>query len=455
MSTKVALPADAALPHLARALDADTMAPAFAELLHGRWRLLGCHVDRVKYRPGRNCTLSYELKLSDAVGTLYTQRVAARLCSGDAARRHARALAQSLRPSPAGPAVHLWPEMDLLTWWWPNDAKLAATRVLADRQTLQRDVLPPLVAVLSGGEGRLTDHRMAVAQYVPEHRVTARFDLTWREGTRTVQRTVYGKASMEPDDGTAHRYLAALQSGAAWQAGALRTPAALLWQPEFGLHWQAAVPGTPWMDLTPAHALSLSGSLGGQLAALHATPVVAERAMTQEMLAQRLHEVLDVLHRALPASRPMLDRAASSLEGGLRTWRALPPVTLHGDLHPGNVLVAEDRLALIDLDGLRRGPAVLELGSWQAEGIYRAVLEGAAPMRDRAQWTALLDGYAAAGGTRPAADALAWATAWNLLTQRAWRCVVNLKPGRLAIAPTLVAMAAELGAASTLETARC
>ena len=30
---------------------------------------------------------------------------------------------------------------------------------------------------------------------------------------------------------------------------------------------------------------------------------------------------------------------------------------------------------------------------------------------------------------------LAWATAWSLLTQRAWRCVVNLKPGRWAIAP--------------------
>jgi hypothetical protein len=54
---------------------------------------------------------------------------------------------------------------------------------------------------------------------------------------------------------------------------------------------------------------------------------------------------------------------------------------------------------------------------------------------------------------RPPA-ALAWSTAWNLLTQRAWRCVVNLKPGRFAIAPRLVALAgAELADASLPEAA--
>ena len=35
-------------------------------------------------------------------------------------------------------------------------------------------------------------------------------------------------------------------------------------------------------------------------------------------------------------------------------------------------------------------------------------------------------GRADAGGTRPQLRKLAWATAWNLLCQRAWRCVVNL-----------------------------
>ena len=108
---------------------------------------------------------------------------------------------------------------------------------------------------------------------------------------------------------------------------------------------------------------------------------------------------------------------------------------------------------LIDLDGLRRGPALLELGAWVADGIYRAVLDGAPPLRDAPAWRALLDGYGRAGGRVPVDAALAWSAAWSLLTQRAWRCVVNLKPGRFAIAPSLVVLAARLADASSLEAA--
>jgi hypothetical protein len=59
------LPQDAALPHLARALDSVAMAPVFADALHGP-KLLSCEVVRVKYRPTRSCSVSYRLRLSDA-----------------------------------------------------------------------------------------------------------------------------------------------------------------------------------------------------------------------------------------------------------------------------------------------------------------------------------------------------------------------------------------------------
>jgi Ser/Thr protein kinase RdoA (MazF antagonist) len=124
---------------------------------------------------------------------------------------------------------------------------------------------------------------------------------------------------------------------------------------------------------------------------------------------------------------------------------------LHGDLHPRNVLADGDQLALIDLDDVHRGPALLELGAWVAEGMYRAVLEGDAPTRDQQAWQGLLDGYVEAGGVRPMPQALAWACAWNLLCQRAWRCVVNLKPGRFAIAPRLITLAADIARSQSLE----
>jgi thiamine kinase-like enzyme len=126
---------------------------------------------------------------------------------------------------------------------------------------------------------------------------------------------------------------------------------------------------------------------------------------------------------------------------------------LHGDLHARNILVDGGQLAFIDLDGLQRGPAALELGGWIAGSMYRALLDDAAPARESAAWQALLDAYAGAGGTAPESHELALATAWNLLCQRAWRCVVNLKLGRYAIAPRLIELAHDIAHERHLEAA--
>jgi len=449
------LPQDQALPHLAQALDEAAMGEVFADAVraHGA-QLESCRIERIKYRPRRNCTLSYRLQLRNSAADLaFEQRVTARLCGGgDSARRAARAGEARLVPSIAGPALRLLPALDMLTWWWPNDAKLAAPRVLADARALRERVLPELVAALSAGRGSLVDHDLEIAQYVPERRLCVRMDVRWHAGGDLVEQRVYAKAGREPDGVTAHAVLRALQASPAWRTGQLRTPRALLWQRAFDLHWQQAMPGSAMLDLAPAEAARLAAPLGAQLAALHGTPVPVAPELTRASLRARLTEVTKVLGDALPGSHGALQRAAARLSSDLSGLAGVP-VTLHGDLHPRNILADGERLALIDLDDLCRGPATLEFGAWVAEGMYRAVLDNAAPARDRTAWQALLDGYADAGGTVPRPRDLAWATAWNLLCQRAWRCVVNLKPGRFAIAPCLIALASEVAGKHSLEAA--
>ena len=454
MTTVHQLPKDQTLPYLAQALDGASMSRVFADLVRGHGaQLEGCCVERIKYRPRRNCTLLYRLHLRDgATGVAFEQRVAARLCGGgESARRAARAGVTSLQFSRAGPALRLLPTLDMLTWWWPNDAKLAAPQLLADADALRERVLPELVAVLSHGRGTLVDHQLEIAQYVPEQRLCARVDLRWHIDGQSVEQRVFAKNSCEPGGATAHALLRTLQASPAWRAGRLRTPRALLWQPAFDLHWQEGLPGCALLDLPPLEAARLAAPLGAQLAALHATPVAAAPELTLESLRARLAEVTEVLGEVLPDSRSTLLWGAKHLSAGMRWLDGAELVTLHGDLHPRNILADGGQVALIDLDGLCHGPALLELGAWGAESIYRALLEGAAPMRDRAACQALLDGYAHTGGACPQPRALAWATAWNLLTQRAWRCVVNLKPGRLALAPRLIALAGAIAAAQSLE----
>ena len=454
MSATPQWPDDPVLAQMPRAVDADAMAAAFGELLqpHGT-RVHACEVERIKYRPGRNCTLSYLLRLRrQGSGSVFEQRVSARLCSaGDSARRHASAAARPHQASPAGPSLAMLPSLDMLTWWWPNDARLSAPQVLADAPLLRTQVLPAVLTALGGSAARLIGHDIEIAQYVPEQRLTARVDLRWAAGAAEHTQRVYAKASREPDGAIAHRILRTLQQSPAWRTGRLCTPMALLWQAEAGLHWQTGVPGQALLDLPAEQAARLSATLGAQLAALHTTPVDVARTLDTPTLVARLDEVSTTLHAALPGARADLADAAAHLSRGLHWLSGAPLASLHGDLHPRNVLAEGERLSIIDLDGLRRGPALLELGGWVADGIYRAVLDGAEPLRDAPNWQALLAAYAAAGGNHPAPAALAWATAWMLLTQRAWRCVVNLKPGRFAIAPHLVTLAARLACAPRLD----
>jgi len=442
-------PQDAVLPQLAAALDPAAMAEAFAGVLalHGV-RVEACRVERVKYRPGRNATVAYCLALRDAGCNAFEQHVAARLCAPGDADRTVRASVAALGPSRAGPALHWLPALDMLTWWWPNDRKLNAPRALSDPAVLRAQVLPALMPALGARAADVHDCALQVVQYVPELRLCARADLRWHAGGEPQARRVYGKASREQHGAIAHGLLAQLQASPAWRAGRLHTPRALLWHAPSESYWQEGLPGTPLLDAPAALREACAPALGAQLAALHATPTATPREITPAGLRQRLDEVVRVLSPLLGGAVPA---AAQAL---LAAWPALGmrSSTLHGDFHGRNILV-EDRargphVALIDLDGLGRGPALLELGSWIADAIYRALLEGHPAQREGRAWRALLEAYVQAGGERPEPAALRWAVAWQLLTQRAWRCVVNLKPGRYALAPQLVRLAAELAGRS-------
>jgi Phosphotransferase enzyme family len=458
MSAVQVFPHDQALPHLARALDEQAMLDVFSDAVRGNSaHIVNCIIERVKYRPNKNCSVSYMLHMRDnGTGNEFEQRVATRLCSGgESARRAVRGSNQLFLSSLAGPAMRLLPELDMLTWWWPNDAKLTAPRVLSDPRTMREQVLPELVAVLSEGRGTLVDYHLQVAQYVPEQRVCARVNLSWYMDGRIVDQCVYAKSSLDPDSATAHKILRNLQESAAWRAGKIRTPRALLSQTAFGVHWQQGLPGRSLLDIAANEAAQFVTLLGAQLAALHALSMAGLRETTREALHMRLATANTLLHQTLPDSRNTLQQLSKLLTEGLHFLDGAPQVALHGDLHRGNILAHAEQIALIDLDGLHTGPALLELGAWISESMYVAVLNADAPTKDRDEWQTLLDSYVTSGGQRPQPQALAWAVAWNLLTRRVPRCVATFKPGRFAIAPRLIELAARVASTLSLEPVTC
>ena len=442
MDAPPALPRDERLPQLARAVDPLAMQQVFAAALrdhHGQ-HVTACAVDRIKYRPGRNCTVSYRLTIRDErQACSYEQRVAGRFCAaGDAVRRHARHRSRLGLASRCGVPALLVPSLELFAWFLPNDPELAALPALLATARDGGSALSEAIAVMTGGDSDAVEHRASLVQYVPETRACARFDVMLANGR---QLRLFAKLDHDAGGAATHRLMQALYDSPARRDGRLRTPRPLLWQAETGLHWQASVPGAPLLDVHPHCPPDVAATIGRLIAALHDTPAPTPRQIARDALQAQPAACARLLGQVEPRWAPSLDHRLELLHDGASAAGALPPATLHGDLHPRNLLIDGRKLSLIDLDGACRGPAVLELGAWIADGLYRAQLTEAPLEAVQESAAHLLAAYA--GCARQPADPrlVAWATARALLCDRAYRGVANLKPGRLERVPALIRLA--------------
>jgi hypothetical protein len=460
-----ALPQDSALPHLAQALDGAAMARVFASALPHH-QVLSCEIDRVKYRPTRSCSVSYKLRVWHAQRGECDQHVSARFCSGGASsQRQAQAASCAWVASSAGPTWQHVPSLDMVAYWLPNDPKLSATQCLFDPSELRRQALPDVVRALTGSAARLVGHDCQLVQWVPELRACARVTLQiqHRPGGDSFTHTVFAKADRERDGAQTHAAMLALQRSPAQSIGQLRTPRPLLWQPSTGLHWQLALPGTP-LDVhldkvlnarssshfgAPPEALvgaDMARAVGHHLAALHGTPLSGlHQGVSLADLQTSTDKACDALLVLDADWRPLLRRVQAALSSRLQHHGSAlmqqGQVTMHGDLHPGNLLIHAGRLAFVDLDDLHTGPAVLELGAWLAYTLSRAVLHGAPMAQARQSCSAFLQAYAQASGQAVDDTWLAWGTAHHLLCRRACGGLATLKPGRYAAVPRLLALA--------------
>ena len=147
MTTVPVVPADSVLPQLASVLDARAMRRVFERHLFAAgksFELLACDIERVKYRPGRNCLIGYKLELRDpATGACHEQRLCAGIYAPDEARaRYDRALSEAHTASAWFAPVSLIPPLNMVVWTFPNERKLGALPVMTDTARLREELLP-------------------------------------------------------------------------------------------------------------------------------------------------------------------------------------------------------------------------------------------------------------------------------------------------------------------------
>ncbi|MFO1350629.1 MAG: aminoglycoside phosphotransferase family protein [Gammaproteobacteria bacterium] len=447
---------DAALPGLAQALDSAAIAPRLGDALftsraeRARYRVQACRIVKARYKPGRSCVLCYELTLEDRLARVLKRHcVSARLFPGDGSHgEFAKARERPLAAPPCGKALVHCADLGMVAWAFPNDRKLRGLDELTNAANLRARLLPSALAASYGAVWRIGEAAVEVINFVPNRSCTARVNvrLQHRQSHAIKPLVLYGKIYAAEDSEAAYRIMRTLWDSPAHRDARLRVAQPLGHDHERRLVWQRGVRGQRLIDQdmrAPRFRVLLQGA-ARVLAALHGTAIAGlETVDPTELIAQAATQ-----SALLATVFPELGRRLAALDQRFAAWAARLPqqalVTLHNDLHLKNFIVDGTAVTLIDVDSVRRGPPLHDVGSLFAYLRYRGLLLGLpTPWLEELE-AAFLEAYCAASPwLLPAQDVRAY-TAVALIGQRAARALTRLKDSSACPIEALIGLAERL-----------
>jgi hypothetical protein len=345
-------------------LDDERLTAALHEALPGMW-LSAARATYVRYKPGTACIVMCRLTLADEQVDAYVRLE--RESSRDKLSKHAR---KAKARSRLGRGAVLLPRLPAALYPYPNDAHVAALAHLADdgrRRSVLEAALPDSAALWSSS--------LQPLRWKPERRFVA---------------------ALEGDGGKR----AVVKAYAGTPAAALRAATALGGRPSprmprrIGHSAASRIVVLEWLAGRPLEGELLPGGAamaGEALAQLHAIPPLLLPLCTRDAELRRVLQSVETVGWLVPDARGAALRIAQQI--ARRLPRDVLPVIAHGDFSADQVLVHEDRAALVDLDEAVLSDPLRDLGRFLAT-LGREVVAGrvTAPEAAAAQ-AQLLAGY--------------------------------------------------------------
>lgn len=325
------------------------MAPRLAAVLpectQQGWRLLSLRVDQVRRSASRHrnpvpLTLVYEVQLQHPA----TQARAQRRCYAKLWRDGPPV------PTPAG-ALAL-PELGLLLWPAPADPGLPQLAALLDPR--QADAWWPHPA-----------QSAELLRHEPELRATLRYAAA-EEGASAP--LLFAKTFADDRGPLIHERFSHF-----WQQAQQDPRAPLVAEPRgycprTRTVWQAGAPGRPLLErlplLDPAERQALPERLAHALAAVHEAPhsLLGTRVRDTAHWLQEVHRRRRKIARVAPELAATADAVALRLEA---TAPREPVATvIHGDFHPDQVWLHNERVVLFDFDEFVLGDPMEDLAEF-------------------------------------------------------------------------------------------
>jgi histone H3/H4 len=399
--------------------DLDRMRACLAAALAGRRTVTRCDIANVWYIPGKRFQVVY--RHGEGLTDLVTAEFAG---AGQGRARLAAAIATGADPVRV---VFLGDDWDGVAWLFPADPlSLPMGPLLGGEAGARR------AARMAGEAPGNVEPQRRLLSYLPGERCALRY--AWAG----CDVSVVGK--LQRGVAASHDFMQAL-----WRLPGRRFRMArpLACDEAHGLRWEQFSAGRRIEDGHDVHE-DLPAVAAG-LARLHAAPVPRlPRSSAAEVLARIERKVLPRIVAALPGLAGESEALLVALARQAQTLAARPALTLHGDLHTGNVLLDRGEAVFIDLDSLILGEPAYDLALIATRLLLRGLIEDGqvgAPGRAAAQLPAL---YAQAGGAGIPDAVYAWYVAALLLGRQVKTCVRHHAPEMERLAATLLAWAAEL-----------
>jgi tRNA A-37 threonylcarbamoyl transferase component Bud32 len=417
--SSVGLAPDPALPHRDVLLDPPAMRERLSAALgtNAAAHVVSPELVRVNYQVGRSLRAVYRAGVDGAVRTIAV-RMLSGVKSGDLHRRSVDTV------KPVGQLRGIAHDADLgaVFWVFPNDRKIGSLETILATAT-------PIPGI---------EHNAAVCKrlvaYAPEKSATLVCEI---DRERAV---AYAKVTAAHQARRDYETYASLQATLDPIHRALRLPAPLAYSHEHRTLWLEAVSGRRMAESAGDEEIADLERMGAAVAAFH--DLAAPHAPAFDRLSPH-HLAADAA--VVAAIRPDAADAARHLAARLNAAVVADDDVscLHGDLHPKNAIVCAERLALIDVEDVARGPAAADIASLLASLAYRRETGQLSAAACRARMAAFLQGYAA-HRYLPSRASLAWHTAAALFVERAARAVTRMRPLGLQRLPDLLAASERL-----------
>lgn len=426
------LPQDAALPELRTATDLAAMRKALQQSLpgfaEGVLRIDKLEIKACDYKPGRKCCLSYGLHISETSTGKSGQQIFVGLIEvGGARAKFERMQNAPLHQPEYGPALHFLVEQNMLLYGFPNDPKIKQLVAVIEPERLRALLHEHWSALNLPDKFILRDVQTTVVKYAPQTRCTLRhvLFLETEDGRARNELILYSKIfSSKTSVKPLFRKLQALWQAPVCQSGALLLPEPLFCDATLNLFFQRGLHGRNVDALLPTPELPAIAQRSGALLAQF-------QQSTFERLEMRapeheLYECEKVLVRfaeSAPEHLPLARKIDAALREKFPSRTPLADTPLHGAFRLTQLLLVEDRLALIDFDDLVRGNPISEVGGFLAYLLYLPLKGLSTEAQSRAAIANFCNAYRAQAPWGLPSDVLHWYVAAYLLAREAKKCL--------------------------------